>query len=486
MDTRAIAPDANTVLVVDLDATLSRTDTFHEALLAIAGRRPLALIGIAASLSKGKVATKSRVAEAHLVSPEDLVLNDAVLDLLRDARAAGRRTALVTASHFRQAQLIAEATGLFDEVFGTCSPETEGANLSGSRKAAFLEDRYGRGGFDYVGDAKTDVPVWRAARLAYTVGASGALRDAAEATGEGVIHLDPPAPSTSRWQNYLRAMRPHQWSKNVLIFLPYLAAHGEGSLISAVFAFVAFSLMASSVYVLNDLVDLRSDRRHPRKRLRPFASGAVPISHGVVLGGTCLLASVLLSLLVLPPLFVAVLFAYFVATLAYSLALKRKLMIDIVTLAGLYTLRIIAGGVASAVILSPWMLAFSMFLFLSLAAVKRQAELVDQTSRGQEKAHGRAYEVQDMQIVVGTAIASAHSAVMVFALYLSSDDVQGLYKTPSLLWLVCPLLLFWLLRMVMVTHRGRMEDDPIVFAASDRISWALIGISGAVIAAASL
>ena len=486
MDTRTSAPDTDTVLVVDLDSTLSRTDTFHEALLAIAGTRPQALIGVAASLSQGKVATKSRVAKAHVVPPEDLVLNDVVLDLLREARAEGRRTALVTASHFHQAQAIAEATGLFDEVFGTCSPETEGTNLSGSRKAAFLEDRYGPNGFDYVGDARTDVPVWRAARRAYTVGASEPVRQAAEAAGDDVIHLDPPATGPARWRSYLRAMRPHQWSKNLLIFLPYLAAHGSGSLISAVVAFFAFSLMASSVYVLNDLIDLSSDRSHPRKRKRPFASGAVPLSQGVVLGGTCLLASVLLSLVFLPPLFMAVLFGYFVATLAYSLALKRRLMIDIVTLAGLYTLRIIAGGVASGVILSPWMLAFSMFLFLSLAAVKRQAELVDQISRGQDKAHGRAYEVQDMQIVVGTAIASAHSAVMVFALYLSSDDVQALYATPALLWLVCPLLLFWLLRMVMVTHRGRMEDDPIVFAASDRISWAAIGLSGAVVVAASL
>ncbi|WP_316647960.1 UbiA family prenyltransferase [Ovoidimarina sediminis] len=477
-----MAKPEEVALVVDLDGTLSRSDTFHEAILRLGREKPLSLLRLAAALPSGKVAAKRLVADAEIVPAEELVLNEDVTALIEAARADGRKTILVTASDDRQAQEIARATGLFDEAYGTGANGTDGANLSGSAKAAFLVSLFGERGFDYVGDAPVDAPVWQSARRAITVGAGAALRATAERANSDAMHLGEPRKGGLA---YLRALRPYQWSKNLLIFLPLLAAHDVSNLGIALAAFAAFCLTASSVYVINDLLDLPADRQHPRKRNRPFACGAVPLSHGVVMAAGLVLAAGLIGALFAPGPFILVLAAYFLATLAYSLFLKRKLVADIMVLACLYTLRIIAGGAATGIPLSPWMLAFSMFLFLSLAAVKRQAELVDQVSRNVSTAPGRAYETGDMQIIVGTALSSAHAAVLVFALYLTSDAVTALYASAQILWLICPILLYWLLRMVMVTSRGRMKDDPIVFASQDPISFAAVILTAVIIYSAT-
>ena len=228
-------------------------------------------------------------------------------------------------------------------------------------------------------------------------------------------------------------------------------------------------LAASSVYVLNDLVDLPADRAHPRKRSRPFAAGALSTIEGLVLAATLLVGSIIVGAIPRSPEFLAILVTYLVVTFAYSLWLKRKLLVDVLTLAGLYTIRILAGGAVAGVVLSPWMLGFSMFLFLALAAVKRQAELTDQLETGRAVS-GRGYEVEDLPILRNMAMSSSHAAVLLLALYISSEDIQELYARPQILWVICPLLLYWLTRMVLMTHRGHMTDDPIVFAARDRIS----------------
>ena len=235
---------------------------------------------------------------------------------------------------------------------------------------------------------------------------------------------------------------------------------------------------------MNDLIDLPSDRAHPRKRLRPFASGRLSIETGLALAAGLLAAAFAVGALTGRPAFLAVLSAYLAVTLAYSVWIKRKLLVDVLTLAGLYTLRIVAGGAATGIALSQWLLGFSVFLFLSLAAVKRQAELTDQLATRRAGA-GRAYRVDDLPILRGIALAAAHAAVLVMALYLGSDAVQPLYARPDLLWLVCPVLLYWLLRMVMMTHRGRMTDDPIVFAARDRVSWLALLLVIATVASAA-
>ena len=474
------APDPSSetgiALVVDLDGTLCRTDTLFEGLLSLAAQQPLMLLAVPVWLAQGRVNLKAQLADRKILDAERLPFNDQVVDHLRQARAEGRRTALVSAADHRQVTAIAEATGLFDEAYGSA----EGRNLKGPEKAAFLTEHFGAGMFDYIGDSRADVPVWAAARTALTVRAGPGLRKAAETAQPNTLHLDPP---DAPWGDILRAMRPHQWVKNLLIFLPTFAAHDMSNLVAILLGFVAFSLTASTVYVINDLIDLDADRAHPRKRLRPFAAGRLSLQMGLALaGGLCLLA-VLFGLMT-GPLFLLVQAVYLVLTLAYSMWLKRKLIIDVLTLAGLYTIRIVAGAAAATVVLSPWMLGFSIFLFLALAAVKRQAELADQLT-SQRASHGRAYEVDDLPILRGIATSATHASVLVLALYINSADVRALYATPFLLWFICPILLYWSLRMIMKAHRGQMTDDPIVFAATDRVSLSLIVTSVAIVFAAT-
>lgn len=275
----------------------------------------------------------------------------------------------------------------------------------------------------------------------------------------------------SPFSPYLRVFRPHQWLKNALVFLPLLAAHqfDQQTVFKTFLALIAFSLVASSVYVLNDLVDIEADRAHPRKYNRPFASGDVPTSHGPLLLLVPLGAGAGVAAL-LEPWFALVLAGYYATTLAYSFFLKRRLVIDICVLAGLYTFRIIAGGAASGIPLSVWLLAFSVFFFLSLAAVKRQAELVDGVASGTIQAQGRGYTTDDLPIVANMAISAGYVSVLVMALYLNSPVVSELYASPILLWGICLVLLYWISRVVMLTHRGRMHDDPVVFAVKDPVS----------------
>ena len=460
--------DTNITLVVDLDGTLSRTDTLHEALLSLVANDPMKLFRLPGWLAEGRAGLKARLADQGVIDPESLPLNETVIETIRAARAEGRRTALVSAADHRQVTAVAEATDLFDEAYGSA----EGRNLKGDAKAAFLNDHFGPKMFDYIGDSKADIPVWAAARSAITVGANATIKNVASKANPQVTHIDPPM---GKARAMLKAMRPHQWSKNVLLFLPLLAAHDLPKIGAVLLGFLAFCLTASAVYIINDLIDLPSDRAHPRKCKRPFAAGQLSAVTGAMMAGVLMLIALILGLATGNPAFLAVLAVYFAATFAYSLWLKRKLLVDVLMLAGLYTIRIVAGGAAATVPLSPWLLGFAMFLFLALAAVKRQAELSDQLRTGRASA-GRAYEVEDLPVIRGMALAAGNAAVMVLALYISSDDVQRLYSRPELIFLICPFLLYWVLRMIMKTHRGEMTDDPIVYAATDRISQLVVVI----------
>lgn len=458
--------DTRIALVVDLDGTLCLTDTLHEGLLAVAAARPQTLLKLPKWLSEGRAGFKARIADQGVVSPDELPLNEGVVEMVKAARAEGRRTALVSAADHRQVTAVAEATGLFDEAYGSA----EGTNLKGAEKAAFLNQHFGPKMFDYVGDSEADIPVWHAARRAISVRARPALRKSLEASNRDAHHVDPPQ---GQGKAMLRALRPHQWSKNLLMFLPMLAAHDASGLVSVVLGFIAFCLTASSVYIMNDLLDLVADRAHPRKRLRPFAAGDLPLSSGVRMAAGLVLGALVFSLLSGSGLFMLSLLVYFTATFAYSVWLKRKLIADVLTLAGLYTIRILAGGAAASVVLSPWILGFSMFMFLALAAVKRHAELTDQLESGRESV-GRAYRVDDIPVVRGIGLSASQAATLVLALYISSDAVQALYSAPYILWLICPIVLYWSLRMVTKAHRGSMTDDPIVFATTDVASILLI------------
>jgi 4-hydroxybenzoate polyprenyltransferase/phosphoserine phosphatase len=452
-----------TTLVVDLDGTLLRSDMLFESFWSALSQDWRSPILSARALLRGRAALKQHLASAAKVDVTTLPFDPGVVEHVRQWRAGGGRTALVTATDQALAERIAEHLGLFDEVHGSDGRR----NLKGPAKAAFLAERFA-GGYAYVGDAAADLPVWEQAQRAYTVNLPRRLRTRADRLGVEIEHM---VTGTRSARPYLRAMRPHQWVKNALVFLPVLASHQITALtlLQSLLAFVAFSLVASSVYVLNDLLDLAADREHPRKRNRPFASGAIPIAHGTWMGGGLLLAGGLTSL-TLGGEFLFVMLAYYVATLAYSLHLKRRALVDIALLAGLYTIRIVAGSAATGIQLSMWLLAFSIFLFFSLAAVKRQAELIDNSKSGKVDATGRGYLVSDLPIISAMAIASGYVAVLVMALYINSPAVRLLYSYVPVLWGICCVLLYWVSRMVMITHRGRMHDDPIVFAFRDRVS----------------
>ncbi len=322
-----------------------------------------------------------------------------------------------------------------------------------------------------------DLAVWAEAQKAIVVRPNARLLAAARKSGIELQSAGVDGIGLMTWlRPRLRAMRPHQWAKNLLVFIPALAAHQTSSLWAALLAFVAFSLTASAVYIINDLVDLSADRAHPRKRRRPFAAGLVPVAEGLAIAVGLLLAALTLSLSLAPLAFTGVLALYLITTFAYSIWLKRKSVVDIISLAGLYTLRIVGGAAVASVVLSPWLMAFSMFIFFSLAAIKRQAELVDMERTGRETMSGRGYFGSDLPVIRSMAITSGQAAVMVLALYANSTDVARLYAAPAMFWLVCPVVFYWLSRVQLLTHRGQMADDPIVFALRDGRSLLAAGI----------
>jgi len=456
-------PDAP-ILVVDLDGTLVRSDMLHESFWSAFGRNWRSPFRAVAALMRGRAALKQLLSKASHIDVATLPYNDAVLDHIRDWRARGGRTALVTAADQGLADRISAHLGLFDETHGSDGQ----TNLKGSAKAAFLIRHFGAGRFAYMGDATADLVVWAEAGAIITVNATPSLARRAEALGKPIEHIVTAQPLMGP---LLRALRPHQWLKNILVFVPILAAHRYDvmTLSLGLLAFAAFSLVASGVYLLNDLLDLGPDRAHPRKRLRPFASGALPVAMGTWLAPTFILAGLCLSIpLGLP--FVTLMGCYFVLTTAYSLHLKRQIVIDICVLAGLYTLRILAGGVATGITLSVWLFAFAIFFFFALAAVKRQAELVDLAQRGKLAVVGRGYHVDDLPIISMISLGAGFVSVLVFALYLNSPDVRELYSQPATLWGVFVIQLYWITRVVLITHRGQMHDDPVIYAVKDRTS----------------
>ncbi|MBV7537485.1 UbiA family prenyltransferase [Duganella sp. sic0402] len=462
-------------LVIDLDGTLLRSDLLLESALAHARTRPLHLLAPLAWLAGGKARLKQRLAEAVEIDVTTLPYDPRVLALIARERAAGRRIVLATASHRLYAERVAAHLQVFDEVLAT-----EGElNLSAARKRDSLVQRYGAQGYDYAGNAGDDLVVWRAARRAYVVNAGSGVRRRAAAHGN-VAEVLAPASPLQQLHSALRAMRMHQWAKNLLIFLPLLAAHvadQPARMAAGALAFICFSLCASSVYLLNDLLDLADDRHHQSKRQRPFAAGQLPLLTGMALTPLLLAAAFGLALALLPWRFSAVLLAYYALTLGYSLHLKRLMAVDAVTLAALYTLRLIAGAAAFGVPLTFWLLAFSMFMFLSLALVKRYAELREARHRGDTaQARGRGYFPGDLEMIASLGAASGYLAVLVLALYTQDRATVALYRQPQLIWLACPLLLFWTTRTWMLTHRGAMHDDPVVFALKDRTSLVVGGL----------
>ncbi|MGA2638063.1 UbiA family prenyltransferase [Methylocella sp.] len=461
-------------LVVDLDGTLIKSDLLLESLLRRVGSDPTSLFGLIIALRSGKAHVKDLLAQRVDLDIATLPYDEAILGLAKEARAAGRSVYLASASNEKFVAAVAAHVGLFDGWFASDAR----TNVSAGNKAARLVEAFGEGGFDYIGNDKADLPVWAAAARRIGVRTSPQLSGKLAALGVEVV--DSPKASLRQW---VKLIRVHQYAKNALVFLPLLTAHKFNliSLFDTVLAAIAFSLCASSVYIFNDLVDLAADRNHPTKQNRPLASGVIPIKDGVIVMALLFLAAVAIAACVSWP-FLGVLLFYFALTNAYTCWLKTKMLIDVVALAMLYSLRVIGGAAAIGVPVSEWLIAFSMFIFASLALIKRYIELATRLDRDLPDPSNRNYRLGDMQIVAALAAASGFNAVTVFALYVSSDAVKPLYRHPHLLWLVCPVLMYWISRMLMMAHRRLVHDDPIVFALQDRVSF----IAGALIAAIML
>jgi 4-hydroxybenzoate polyprenyltransferase/phosphoserine phosphatase len=466
-------------LYVDLDGTLMRSDLLLESFLELLKRNLLYLFLVPLWLLRGKAALKQEIASRVSVRVDLLPWNTEFVDYLREQKALGRRLVLISASDQRLVDAVARHLGLFDAAIGSDGKY----NCSGSQKQQIIAAEAPQ--YVYAGDRDVDLDVWRHAAAAIPVNVSPALR----ARVAAMLPIEAEFTRTpGGLKGCVRSLRLHQWLKNTLVLLPLVLAHeltNTGLFLQALLAFLSFGLCASSVYVLNDLLDLPSDRQHYSKRLRPLASGEIPLLTGLLISPALLVMSFALANQ-LPQAFIIILGVYYLCTGFYSFVLKRIMLVDVIMLAALYTLRIIAGAAAVSVVPSFWLLAFSMFLFFSLAVVKRYTELDYLQKAGIDQSEGRGYYAQDLNMMAMFGSTSALLSVMVFALYINNDDTREQYATPELLWLLCPLLLYLVTRIWLLAARGQIAEDPIVFAIKDRVSQALILSAGLLLWLATL
>jgi 4-hydroxybenzoate polyprenyltransferase len=467
-------------LCVDLDGTLVKSDTLVDSLLVLARNQPAQLLKLPGQLRHGKAAFKAFVTSAVSLDVIHLPYNRALLPYLQEQARLGRAIYLATGADQRLAHRVAEHLGIFSGVLASDGT----TNLIGKNKLERLRAQLGSDEFDYIGNDTPDLPLLKQAPEPMVANPSLRLRLALRATG---LH---PTQTFIEHRGFLRtilkAMRLHQWAKNLLIFAPLLLAHSllPAKILTAVAAFLCYSLTASSAYLINDLLDIEADRRHPRKRRRPIASGDLPGILGALLA-VALLVVAFAGARWLPFDFQKWLLVYLVTTLSYSSILKRFALVDVLVLSGLYILRIVAGAAASGVLISHWLSGFSMFLFLSLAIVKRFAELENLRAANAAPKNGRGYLLADQEQLRAFGTSSAYAAVVVYAIYINSTDVIKLYHKPNLLWLTVPLMLLWLNRVWLLASRGRLDEDPVAFAITDRASL-LIGLCVAAVVLLSL
>ena len=457
-------------LCTDLDGTIFIGDSLWESLLALIGTHFWYAFFIPFWLLRGKAALKHEIARRAVFNPLTLPLNSKVVDFLRDEKRQGKKLILATGADTKIAAAIAEHLGIFDFVLASDGV----TNLTGERKREAIQQVVQGRQFDYIGNGWADVPIWSAARTAIVVGRSPKLLRAVENVVSRTAVIEAPS---NNWSSIWRCLRPHHWVKNLLVFVPLILAHDVNDvhrLMRVSVAWVSFSLYASGVYVLNDLFDLEADRIHPTKKHRPFACGKVPVWIGFGLA-PLLLGLGLFVAAQLTAGFLGMIVIYFLVSTGYTLYAKRVPILDVLVLTGLYLLRILAGGVAAQVPISMWLLVFSMFLLLSLAFAKRHAELVRQDKQGAAPSvpSKRDYRVQDTVLVQQFGVTSGYISVLVLALYVNGAEVTALYQHPKVLWLTCPMLLFWVSRIWFLANRGKLSEDPVVFAASDPFSYIL-------------
>ena len=462
-------------LCVDLDETLVNTDTLVESLILLLRIKPLYLFLVPVWMLKGKAHLKQKVASMVNLDVALLPYNSELLNYLADEHLKGRQIILATAAESSIADRVAKHLGLFSAVLATNGKQ----NCAGPDKLQRIRDHLGSYEFVYAGNGRVDLPIWQACKDAIIVNAPNRLVQSVRKVAN-ISYIF--KARKHRVRAFVRAIRVHQWVKNVLVFLPLLASHQltDGShLFASVLAFFAFCLCSSSTYVMNDLLDLVADRRHPTKKQRPFACGDLTVKLGLLTVPILLVAALAVSLF-LPLNFRLALSSYFLLTVGYSLFLKRLVILDVILLALLYTIRVLAGGMATDIQISNWLLVFSMFLFLSLALLKRYSELYDVVGQAKKVDDSRGYATADIEQLASMGSASGYMTALVLALYINSEDVRALYRHPQLLWLICPLILYWISRAWLVARRGGMDDDPVVFAIKDKASYA-VGVLAAIL-----
>ena len=465
-DTANIRP-----IFVDLDGTLLATDTLWELLVLLLRQRPAIMLKLPFWFLQGRAVFKKKIAEYVSLDPATLPYRESVMSYLAEQKQAGRQIVLATGADQHIAESIAEHLQLFDHVIAS-----DGViSRTGYQKLQAIREYAGNKDFDYMGDSIQDLPVWKESKRALLVEPSAFVLSRVHNGGGSTQVFGSPKGRT--W-DVLRAMRLSHWSKNLLLAAPLVVGHyisDLSKLVILLVAFISFGFCASAVYVLNDLADLAADRQHPTKQLRPFACGRLKVQTGLLLVLILVPCAFLLAVIGgLPSSFIGILGIYFILTTTYSLCLKRKVIVDVLLLAGLYTVRIVAGGWAIDVIVTPWLLAFSAFLFVSLAFAKRYTELLLQQSQSSSRAGGRGYQAEDLETVGSFGATSGYMAVLVFCLYITSDQMTQLYSEENRwrLWLICPILLYWISRVWLRTRRGWMHSDPVVFALTDWVSYA--------------
>ena len=463
-------------LYVDLDGTVIKTDLLFESILLLLKKNVFLALLIPVWLLKGKANLKHQLSKRVHIPVELLPLNTEFHDYLKEEVERGRNIVLISASSQLPVRQVSDHLGLFIDAMGS----DEDHNLKSMNKVTRILQLDPAGGFVYAGNSKADIAVWSEASKVILVNCKRSLAKNLQHGSENIQHFDAPQ---SMVKKFWQAMRPHQWLKNALIFLPLILSHQLNQpnlLLQACVAFLSFSFVASSVYLLNDMLDLNSDRQHQSKKQRPFASGDLPLVYGY-LGAPLLLVLGFLIALWLPTEFVFVLLSYWLMTTAYSLLLKSLFLIDVLTLASLYTWRIVAGSAAISVVTTYYLLAFSFFLFLGLAMVKRYTEFLNLQNQGKSSIEGRGYGVENLQTLATIGGGSSLIAVAVFAFYINAPATTELYSNPLLLWAICPLLLYLLWRIWALARRGVLDEDPVLFALTDRRSQLSAVLCGLVI-----
>lgn len=454
-------------LCVDLDGTLIQTDSLWESCLRLVSQQPLMLLLLPIWLFFGKAGFKNKVSQHVELAPSSLPFNTALLKYLTQQRLHNRHIVLVTAANKKIAEAIAHHLNIFDEIFAS----EESHNLSGKNKAKVLCEKFGERGFVYAGNANVDLKVWQHAAAAIVVNGSDTLT--AKAKQVTTIEESFPTEQKPSLKVILKAMRLHQWAKNMLIFTALVLSHNlfnSSALQLSILAFFSFSFAASAIYLINDLMDLEADRKHQTKKHRPLAAGTLPVQWAIVIVPLLLFLSYAFALQINAN-FISVLTTYLLLTTAYSLYLKPIALLDVITLTSLYTIRIIAGAIAINVPLSYWLLAFSMFIFLSLALIKRFSELKNLIQQGETKSTSRGYHVDDLPAVSLFGISSGYISVMVMVLYIHDLQADTLYLQPDWLWFVAVTILYWISHMWLLAFRGQMNEDPVLFALHDRASY---------------